>query len=85
MADPVAITLRVAADRYSMTPRQLRALIDRGVLPAIRPPGARAFVVLVADVERLFAPVAKLPKEKRVRETESQRITRQLRQAGVAV
>lgn len=93
MADPtkpptnaqvVAVTLDVAAARYSLTVRQLRAMIARGALPAIRPPGSRAYVVRVEDLDRVFAPVVAPPKAKR-RETPREREVRQLREAGIAV
>jgi excisionase family DNA binding protein len=54
---PKLITLKTAASRYEgVSTLQLRVLIARGQLPAVRPGGSRAYLVSLEDVDRLFTP-----------------------------
>lgn len=80
------VTLRVAAERMSdkgITVRQLRARIATGRLLQVRPQGTRAYLVSMADVRRLYAPVVRAQPEPVPHETELQRIARQLAKAGI--
>lgn len=81
---PLNLTVPAAASKYGLTPRQLRALIARGALPVIRLPGARGMLLAVADLEALFKPTVAAPKARKKRESESAKIRRQLREAGIA-
>jgi hypothetical protein len=60
----------------------LRARINGGQLPAVKM--GRAYLVAPADVAALLTPkLLVTPTVKRKRETERERIERQLRQAGI--
>jgi excisionase family DNA binding protein len=80
------LTVAEVAQRYRRTLRQVRAAIDRGTLPANRPPGAKEYRIAEADAEQLFGVVTIRTSGIRAeRETENQRAERQLRAAGIAV
>ena len=67
---------------HSVTVRMLRARINGGLLPAVKI--GRAYLVAPTDVAALLTPkLLATPTPKRKRETESERIVRQLRQAGI--
>jgi len=74
------LTVAEAAARVNATVRQLRRRIHAGLLAAIRPPGARQYLVRAADLYRLYTPVLTAPP--RLRETEKQKWVRRLANAG---
>lgn len=76
---PEFIDLDTAADRFGLTPRQLRRHIAAGKLPACKP--GRALLVRPEDVRALLAPTV------RVRPAGVRRgdvLDAELRQAGFA-
>jgi excisionase family DNA binding protein len=77
------VTLDVAAKRMGVTVRQLRTRIKQGQLPAARP--GREYLVRMEDVQRVYATSVRAQPERPARETEQQRIVRQLTQAGISV
>jgi excisionase family DNA binding protein len=64
-----------------VTRRQLLALIHSGRLPAARV--GRAFLVSPADVANLFQPKLQPAPARKVRESETARVERQLANAGI--
>jgi excisionase family DNA binding protein len=54
---PELITIGEAAARVHVTAKQIRRRVKAGLLAAVRPSGARAYLVSAADVDRLYATV----------------------------
>ncbi len=81
---PLLVSLEVAAASIGVNVRQLRRQIKLGQLPAAKPPRTRAYLVDMADVHRLYTPKAIVGVGRRARESERERIRRQLRAAGIA-
>ncbi len=79
----VRLTLPEAAQIYRTSARALRAKILAGRLPAAKV--GRNYIVLRSDLESLFAPKLWPAPKPKGRESEGERIRRQLRNAGVAV
>lgn len=77
------VTLEVASARIGVPVRALRSQIHRGHLPAARPPGTRAYLVDMADLRRLYTPVARTSPQRSSRETPTERAERQLAKAGL--
>ena len=78
----LAVTVRGAALRYAKTEKGIRAMIAAGILPAARPSGTKSYVILLADLDRVFAPRVRTPATRP--ETDEQAAERQLRCAGIA-
>lgn len=81
--EPRLLTLKVAAERYGVTIRSLRIWIGAGRLPARKP--GKDYLLDPKDVEAAIEDtyVKRPPIARKKRETESERITRQLRAAGI--
>jgi hypothetical protein len=79
----IGISLVDASARCGRSVLALRAAILRGDLPASRPPGTRAYVVAIDDLDRWAAPRVVSPSPKSKRESERARIERQLAAAGI--
>lgn len=80
---PRLVPLPDAARLYrGVSIRSLRSLIKRGRLPATKV--GRAYLVDPRDVAALLQPTLRSAQPERRRESESARIERQLRNAGVA-
>ena len=76
------LTIPEAAARVHATVKQIRRRIQAGLLPAVRPPGARSYLVRAEDVDCLYSPVLTTPKPKE-RETETQYFDRLLAKSGL--
>ncbi|MGD0679751.1 MAG: hypothetical protein ABSC94_30570 [Polyangiaceae bacterium] len=81
MSDAVLIPLQAALKPYSVPLRTGRRKIKQGELPASKP--GREWLVNPDDVARLFAPTLRAPQSRSVRESETARAERQLREAGI--
>lgn len=77
------LTIPEAAARVHATVKQIRRRIKAGLLPAVRPDGARSYLVRVEDLDQLYSPVLTAPRPKE-RETERQKLDRLLAKAGLA-
>ena len=49
------LTVSQAAARVSATEKQIRRRIASGLLPTIRPPGQKAHLIDVCDLDRLYS------------------------------
>jgi len=74
------IDLETAAERFGLTPRQLRRLIVAGKLPASKP--GRALMVRPDDVRAVLSPTVRTPRASGIRRGEG--IDDELRAAGFA-
>jgi len=56
---PVVVSVAEAARRYDLSERQIRALIHRGTLAAVRPAGLQGYRIPVDALERCFSAEAR--------------------------
>lgn len=80
--EPVVTTIKVAIKPYDgVTEAMVRAWVRRGELPAVK--AGKSYLIAPADLAARLRPRLREPVTKVGRESETARITRQLREAGV--
>lgn len=77
------LTVDEAAALKRATARQIRARIKAGQLPAIRPAGARSYLIAISDLDRCYAPTLRQPAPQK-RTSPAARERDQLAKAGFA-